>query len=452
MPVTDSFSEDSFVETCSSDLAFRKLIYQMSDEALPKMLDETVLGIYAGFDPTADSLHLGNLLQLCNLRRLQSYGHRPVVVLGGGTAMIGDPGGKSAERKLLSKEEIERNIDGVLPQLEQFLDFSLPKEKNPAVLINNSSWLDELKLTDFLRDIGKHITVGQMIAKESVKSRIERPEQGISFTEFSYMLLQGYDFLQLYKSHGSNVQIGGSDQWGNITVGIDLISKIAGGKAFGFTSPLVLKADGSKFGKSEQGAIYLDKRKTSPFALYQYLLRSEDETVGDYLRFFTFLDRETILDLDYKRSLNPKARDSQAALAYELCALIHGKDETNKVLQATKALYSDDVSLLSSDILDAVINDVPKTIFPIQTLENGIEIAEILAKTNLAKSKKDARTIIGQGGAYINNKRIQDSDTIGDENLIDKKFILLRRGRKEVHLLVFSQDDLTDTLAPGQAG
>jgi tyrosyl-tRNA synthetase len=351
--------------------------------------------------------------------------------------MIGDPGGKTAERKLLSKEEIERNVEGVLPQLEQFLDFSLPKDQNPAVLVDNSAWLDELRLTDFLRDIGKHITIGQMIAKESVKSRIERPEQGISFTEFSYMLLQGYDFLQLYNSYDCKVQIGGSDQWGNITVGIDLIGKIAGGKAFGLTSPLVLKQDGTKFGKSEEGAIYLDKNKTSPFALYQYLLRSEDEMVGDYLRFFTFLAKEEIADLDAKRSANPKACDCQKALAYEVCALIHGEAEAKKALAATGALYSEDASLLTADILEAVSKDVPKTLFTLRELEEGIELVDTLAAANLAKSKKDARTIISQGGAYINNRRADASDSINRKDLIDGRFILLRRGRREVNLLEF---------------
>ena len=425
---------------CSSDFSFRNLIYQVSAEELPGLMDREKLCVYAGFDPTSSSLHLGNLLQLCNLKRLQEYGHKPIVVLGGGTAMIGDPGGKSAESRLLSTEEIEENIQGVLPQLEQFLDFSSSGGTNSALLVNNASWLNDLKLTDFLRDIGKHMTVGQMVAKESVRSRIERPEQGISFTEFTYMLLQGYDFLQLYNLYGCRVQLGGSDQWGNITVGIDLIGKIVGGKAFGLTSPLVVKADGTKFGKSEQGAIYLDKTKTTPFALYQYLLRSEDEVVGDYLRYFTFLDRDTVLDLDHKRLTDPKARESQQMLAHEVCSFIHGKDETEKVLKASKALYADDISLLTADILEAVAADVPKTSLSASRCEAGLGIVDALEATGLAKSRKDARTIIGQGGAYINNSRINDDrHLIQPGDFLDGRYLLLRRGRKEVHLLELSR-------------
>ncbi|MCL5047534.1 MAG: tyrosine--tRNA ligase [Firmicutes bacterium] len=426
--------------SCSTDFSFRNLIYQVSGEELLSLLDKEKLCVYAGFDPTASSLHLGNLLQLCNLKRLQDYGHRPIVVLGGGTAMIGDPGGKSTERNLLSSEEIEENIKGVLPQLEQFLDFSSTKKDNSALLVNNASWLNELRLTDFLRDIGKHMTVGQMVAKESVRSRIERPEQGISFTEFTYMLLQGYDFLQLYKLYGCNVQLGGSDQWGNITVGIDLIGKIGAAKAYGLTSPLVVKADGTKFGKSEQGAIYLDKAKTTPFALYQYLLRSEDEVVGAYLRYFTFLDHDTILDLDHKRSTNPKARDSQYRLADEVCRFIHGSEETEKVLKASKALYADDVALLTADILEAVSGDVPKTALGIERCKAGVSIVDVLEEAGLAKSKKDARTIISQGGAYLNNLRITDSQyLVKPEDFLEDRYVLLRRGRKEVHLLELSQ-------------
>ena len=277
-----------------ADLEFRGLVHQVTDPSVPKKLDSESLTVYAGFDPTADSLHVGHLLQMCTLRRLQLAGHRPIALAGGGTGMIGDPGGKSEERNLLSVEELAANVAGIRTQLGRLLDFSDGAGERRALLLDNSAWLGRVGLIDFLRDVGKHFTVNQMVAKESVRSRLDRPEQGISFTEFSYMLLQAYDFLHLFEAHDCHLQIGGSDQWGNITMGVELIRKTRQAEVYGLTTPLLLKADGTKFGKTESGTVWLDARRTSPYQLYQYFLRTEDATVGTVLRMLTFLDHDTI--------------------------------------------------------------------------------------------------------------------------------------------------------------
>ena len=278
--------------TLSEDLTFRGLIHQMTDTDLPKRFDQPGLTVYAGFDPSADSLHVGNLMQLCTLRRFQEAGHRPISLAGGGTGMIGDPGGKQDERQLLDLETIEGYLEGIRPQLGQFLDL----DDDRALLLNNADWLSTLSTLEYLRDVGKHFTVNQMVAKESVKTRFERPDQGISYTEFSYMLLQAYDFLRLHLDHGCDLQFGGSDQWGNITMGVDFVRKVCGDEVWGFTTPLIVKPDGTKYGKTESGTVWLDPKRTSPFAMYQFFLNTPDEQVGELLRFLTFLDHEEITD------------------------------------------------------------------------------------------------------------------------------------------------------------
>ena len=288
--------------TLSEDLAFRGLIHQVTDPDLLKRLDAGGLTVYAGFDPSADSLGVGNMLQLCTLRRFQLAGHRPISLAGGGTGLIGDPGGKQDERALLTREVLDAYLEGIRPQLGQFLDLS------DALLLDNSAWLGQLSTLDFLRDVGKHFTVNQMVGKESVKTRFERPDQGISYTEFSYMLLQAYDFLRLHLDHGCDLQIGGSDQWGNITLGVELVRKACGDEVWGLTTPLVLKADGTKLGKSESGNVWLSAARTSPFALYQFFLNSADAMVGAYLRFYTFLSHEEIRALDAETAAHPERR------------------------------------------------------------------------------------------------------------------------------------------------
>ena len=323
----------------SADLSFRGLIHQVSDPEVLARLDDDSLTAYVGFDPSSDSLHVGNLLQLCNLRRLQMAGHRPIALAGGGTGLVGDPGGKSEERPLLRTDELEANVVAIRSQMERFLDFSPRAGATQAKLLNNAEWLCDYKLVEFLRDVGKYFTVNQMVAKESVKTRLARPDQGISFTEFSYMLLQAYDFLHLYDTLDCRLQMGGSDQWGNITMGVDLIRKASHGVAFALTSPLVVKPDGTKFGKTESGSVYLDAKRTSPYALYQYFVRVEDALVGRYLRYFTFFDHEKILALDDATEKRPKDREAQRELARALCVLVHGEAETARVEAAAGALY-----------------------------------------------------------------------------------------------------------------
>jgi len=304
--------------TLSEDLAFRGLIHQMTDAELPKRLDQPGLTVYAGFDPSADSLHVGNLLQLCTLRRFQLAGHRPISLAGGGTGMIGDPGGKEEERQLLTLETIEGYLEKVRPQLGQFLDL------DDALLLNNADWLGKLSTLEYLRDVGKHFTVNQMVGKESVKARFERPDQGISYTEFSYMLLQAYDFLRLHLDYGCDLQFGGSDQWGNITLGIELIRKACGDEVWGFTTPLILKPDGTKYGKTEAETVWLEARRTSPFAMYQFFVNTPDETVGQLIRYLTFLDHTAIEELDLDTAAHPKRRSAQRALAREVVTMVHG--------------------------------------------------------------------------------------------------------------------------------
>lgn len=425
--------------TLSDDLRFRGLIHQVSDDALFDALDAGGLTVYVGFDPTADSLHIGNLLQLCNLRRLQNAGHRPIVLAGGATGMIGDPGGKAEERQLLSEDQIATNLAGIYPQLERFLDFSTEAKDAQALVLNNGDWLGPVTFVDFLRDIGKHFTVNQMVAKESVRSRFERPDQGISYTEFSYMLMQAYDYLHLFDEYSCTLQMGASDQWGNITMGIELIRKVRGERAFALTSPLVLKADGTKFGKSENGALFLNANYTSPFALYQYFVRTEDSMVGTYLRFFTFLSHEEILDLDAQTLQRPQERKAQRRLAQEVVDLVHGHEETVRVEQAVDALYSEEICELDESTLLMVLDDAPSSVLSRQRLDAGeIDVVDVLVSSGLAKSKNVARTTLTQGGAYINNRRVgTDRSRLSPDELIAGRYLLLRRGRRDLHLLDF---------------
>lgn len=425
--------------TLSKDLQFRGLVHQASDPSLMDALDSGGLTVYIGFDPTAASLHVGNLLQLCNLRRMQLAGHRPVVVAGGGTGMIGDPGGKSEERQLLSQDQIEANLTGIVPQLERFLDFSKGAGATRALLRNNADWLGPLALVEFLRDVGKHFTVNQMIAKESVRARIERPDHGISYTEFTYMLLQAYDFLHLYDELGCTLQMGASDQWGNITMGIELIRRARGASAYALTSPLVLKADGTKFGKSEGGAVNLDARSTSPFALYQYFVRTVDEMVGIYLRYFTFLTHEEILELDEATAKRPQDREAPRRLAREIVDLVHGVDERERVERAVDALYSESIVELDASTFLMVLEDAPSTMFPRERLEAGdIDVIDALVGSGLASSKNVARQTLAQGGVYLNNRRVDPSaPVLTKDALIAGRYLLLRRGRRDLHLLDF---------------
>ncbi|HLI16172.1 MAG TPA: tyrosine--tRNA ligase [Acidimicrobiales bacterium] len=420
----------------TEDLDFRGLIYQVSDPALRHELDHGHLCAYIGFDPTADSLHIGNLLQLCNLRRLQLAGHRPIALAGGGTGLIGDPGGRSEERRLLDADELAANLEGIRPQLERFLDFSPSAGAARARLLDNAAWLAPLRLLEFLREVGKHFTVGQMVAKEAVRSRLERPEGGISFTEFSYMLLQAYDFLHLYDTEGCRLQMGASDQWGNITAGIDLVRKVRGATVYGLTSPLVTKADGTKFGKSETGTVWLDPRRTSPFALYQHFVRVEDAVVGTYLRYFTFLGREAILELDEATARAPAQRRAQRALAAEVCRLVHGDEEAARAERASDALYSPEVARLGEEDLLVALEGAPSSTLSWSTLDAGADLVELLVASGLAPSKSGARRLIAEGAVYVNNERVRGGDgfVLRRDHVIAGRYVLLRRGR-DLHLL-----------------
>ena len=426
--------------TLSQDLAFRGLIHQLSDEGLLALLDREHLSAYGGFDPSADSLHIGSLLLLCNLRRLQLAGHRPIALAGGATGFIGDPGGKSEERNLLSAEQLEANLAGIRPQLERFLDFSPGTGAARAQLVNNADWLGTVGLVTFLREIGKHVTVNQMVTRESVRARLERPDQGISYTEFSYMLLQAADFLHLYEAEGCRLQLGGSDQWGNIVTGVDLIRRVHGATAYALTSPLVLRADGTKMGKSEGGALWLDARKTSPFAFYQYLYRSEDAVVGAYLRYFTFLGHEEILELDAATADHPERRAAQRALARAVTTLVHGEQETARVEMAAEALYTEDVWKLDAATLEMALEGAPATTLARTALEGeGLDVVEALVRSGLCGSKSQARTTVAQGGAYVNNRRVGAiEERISGADVLEGGFVLLRRGRRELHLLRFA--------------
>ncbi len=418
--------------TLSEDLAFRGLVHQVTDPELPKRLDQPGLTVYAGFDPSADSLHVGNLLQLCTLRRFQEAGHRPISLAGGGTGMIGDPGGKQDERQLLTIETIERYLDSVRPQLGQFLDLSDGK----ALLLNNVDWLGSLPTLEFLRDVGKHFTVNQMVAKESVKTRFERPDHGISYTEFSYMLLQAYDYLRLHLDHDCRLQIGGSDQWGNITMGVELIRKVCGDEVWGLTTPLIVKPDGTKYGKSESGTVWLDPARTSPFAMYQFFLNTADEQIGQLLRFLTFLDHDELRHLDAETAEHPERRAGQRALARAVVAMVHGPGEVVRCEEASAALFNEEIAGLSEDLLLAVTEDAPATDVSRDAFGEALLLVDLLQQTGLVKSKSEARRTIEQGGAYVNNVRQSDpARTLSVDDLLHDRYLVLRKGRREVHVV-----------------
>ena len=424
-----------------SELEWRGLIHQVTSPQLVDRLNDGALAAYIGFDPTADSLHIGHLLQLCNLRRLQEHGHRPIALAGGGTGMIGDPGGKSEERNLLSEEALAANLAGIRDQLGRFLDFSPSAGPAQALLVDNGEWLWPTGLLPFLRDVGKHFTVNQMVTKESVRSRLEEREHGISFTEFSYMLLQAYDFLQLFDRHGCTLQMGASDQWGNITMGIELIRKVRGQEVFGLTTPLVLKADGTKFGKSETGTVWLDAERTSPYELFQFFVRTEDAMVGTYLRYYTWLPRERIEELDAASQAHPERREAQLELARAVTALVHGDHEAAAAERAAQVLFGGgELGALDERTLLYVFSEAPATDRSRADLEGpGLSLVEALHESGLVSSRSAARTAISQGGAYVNNGKATDVDQrLTTADLVGGRYIVLRRGKRDHHLVRFT--------------
>jgi len=420
------------------DWQFRGLVHQATSEAVLDRLGAGGVTAYIGFDPTAPSLHLGSLLQLCNLRRLQMAGNRPIALAGGGTGLIGDPSFKAVERPLLSKEQLDANVEGIREQMSRFLDFSASAGSSRALLLNNAAWLTTISLTEFLRDVGKHFTVNQMIAKETVKSRLDRDDVGLSFTEFSYMLLQAYDFLRLHLDQGCTLQLGGSDQWGNITMGTELVRKMTGESVDGLTSPLLLRANGEKFGKSDisNEHVWLDASLTSPFALHQFLLNSEDEMTPALLRFFTFLDHETILNLDEATRTAPQERRAQRALANAVVALVHGDDAARAAERAGEALFAESIAELDEATLLQVTADAPSSTFSRAELGAGMDAADLLVRCELATSKGEARRFLEQGGVYVNNIRIDAATPVDLTRALHDRYLVVRRGRRQLHLVV----------------
>jgi tyrosyl-tRNA synthetase len=427
--VTDIFDE----------LQWRGLIHQTTDdEKLPGWLNEKPRTLYAGFDPTANSLHVGHLVALMILRRFQQAGHRPIAVVGGATGMIGDPSGKSEERKLLSLDELRANVSAIETQMAAFLDFR--RGSGPATLVNNYDWISRFSYLDFLRDVGKNFPVNVMLTKDSVRARLERTDIGLSYTEFSYMLLQAYDFVHLHDHHGCELQVGGSDQWGNITAGIDLARRMRSVQLYGITTPLLTKSDGTKMGKTEAGALWLSPDRTSPYQFYQYWINIDDTDAGKCLRYFTDLSRPEIESLDEARSRQPERRESQRKLAEEITRLVHGEAGLKKALRASEILFGAEFDALSDLELGEIFADVPSENVPHPTLAAGLNIVDALVTAGLAKSKGEARRTIEQGGAYVNNRRVDSIDRqLTPADLASETVMVLRSGKKKYALLRFAE-------------
>jgi tyrosyl-tRNA synthetase len=399
---------------------------------LQKVFGEENLTGYIGFDPSAASLHVGSLLPVMCLARLQKFGHTPIAIAGGGTGLIGDPSGKTRERQLLSRDQVEENLTGIKEQLSRFLDFGA--KENPAQIINNADWLAPITMMEFLRDVGKYFTVNNLLAKEAIKRRLES-EEGISFTEFSYPLLQAYDYLVLHDRHGCTLQMGGSDQWGNIVAGIDLIRRLRGVRAHGLVFPLVTTAAGVKFGKTEAGAVWLDAKLTSPYRFYQFWLNTDDRDAITYLKYFTWLSKEEIGGLEESVRSEPEQRAAQRELARLVTAMVHGETALEKALRASEVLFGKEISGLGvQEILD-IFADVPSTELAKSKLE-GLTVSDALVITGLAPSKGEARRLVQGGGVSINNRRVSDPrQVMTAADLIDGQVLVLRKGAKHYHLL-----------------
>ncbi len=423
------------------ELRWRGMIQDIMPETEQHLM-EGLRAAYVGIDPTADSLHIGHLVGVMMLRHFQNCGHKPYALVGGATGMIGDPSGKSAERNLLTEEVLAHNIKGIQKQLAKFLDFE-SEAPNRAELVNNYDWMKEFSFLSFIRDIGKHITVNYMMAKDSVKKRFDPNENtdGMSFTEFSYQLLQGYDFLHLYRQKGLTLQMGGSDQWGNITTGTELIRRIAGGKAYALTCPLITKADGTKFGKSEGGNVWLDAEKTSPYKFYQYWINVSDEDAQRYIKIFTMLSREEIEQLISEHQAAPHLRVLQNKLAEELTTLVHGREELQKAQKASQILFgnstSDDLRQLDAKTFLEVFDGVPQAEVTREDIAAGFDmIAALSAKTGFIASNSEARRALKEKSIAVNKEKVEESYIIGEKDIIDDKFVLLQRGKKNYFVIV----------------
>jgi tyrosyl-tRNA synthetase len=417
------------------ELRWRGMIQDIMPGTDEQLTKEMTSG-YIGFDPTADSLHIGSLVPILLLVHLQKAGHKPVALVGGATGMVGDPSGKSEERNLLSEEVLRHNQEGVKRQLMQFLDFDTAR-KNSAEIVNNYDWFREMGFLQFIRDVGKHITVNYMMAKDSVKKRVEG-DTGMSFTEFTYQLVQGYDFYWLYTNKDCKLQMGGSDQWGNIVTGTELIRRKANGEAFAFTCPLMTKADGGKFGKTEKGNIWLDPLKTSPYQFYQFWLNASDADAEKWIRIFTFLSLEEIENISSKHQENPQERILQKRLAEEVTVFVHGKEELNKALETTQKLFADQSAPAESLSIEDLeeMEGVIKSDFDRSKLQPGIDVVSFLAETNIFPSKGEARKTVQGGGISINRKKVENIQmAVDDSLLLHGRYLLVQKGKKNYFLV-----------------
>ena len=421
------------------ELQWRGLLHDLTPETEKFLLNNSTKG-YIGFDPTADSLHIGSLVQIIILMHFQKAGHFPIILLGGATGMIGDPSGKSDERNLLDQETLEKNCNGMQKQFEKFLDFNKTIE-NPALMINNFDWMKSFSLIDFSRDIGKHLTVNYMMAKESVKKRLDSESSvGMSFTEFTYQLIQGYDFLHLYKTEECKLQMGGSDQWGNITTGTELIRRKEGGKAYAITCPLIKKADGSKFGKTESGNVWLDKSRTSPYKFYQFWLNTSDEDAFSYIKIFTFLSKEKIEQKIKEHKESPHLRLLQKIIAEEVTTLVHGKEAYQKATEVSKILFgkttSEAIQNLDSETFLELFEGVPQANIKKELLVEGIDIIKVLvSETGFLNSNGDARRALNENAISVNQIKVKQDYIINVKDLIAEKYVLIQRGKKTYFIL-----------------
>ena len=401
---------------------------------------ESMRSAYVGFDPTSDSLHIGNLVPIMLLAHFQRCGHKPIALVGGATGMIGDPSGKSSERNLLDEKTLRHNQEAIKGQLSHFLDFTSNAE-NAAVLVNNYDWMKNFSFLEFIRDVGKHISVNYMMAKDSVKNRISsESKDGMSFTEFTYQLVQGYDFLHLYQNNSTSIQMGGSDQWGNITTGTELIRRIGGGKGYAITCPLITKSDGTKFGKSEGGNVWLDEKRTSPYKFYQYWLNTSDEDAEKYIKIFTFLDHKFIESLIEEHTKAPHVRVLQKRLGEEVTMLVHGKEAYEKAIAASNILFgkstASDLKALDEQTFLDVFDGVPQATVSIKAIEEGLDmIGALAAKTNFLGSNGDARRALKENAISVNKEKVKEDYIISKEDLIAHKYVLLQRGKKTYYLL-----------------
>ena len=422
-----------------SELRWRGMLHDITPDTEKFLLNQSVSG-YIGFDPSADSLHIGSLVQIMVLIHFQRAGHRPIILLGGATGMIGDPSGKSDERNLLSKEILERNTNSIKKQLEKYLDFD---STNPvaAEIVNNYDWMKNFSLIKFSREIGKHITVNYMMSKDSVKKRLQSDSKtGMSFTEFTYQLIQGYDFLHLFKEKQCKIQMGGSDQWGNIVTGVELVRRKESGKVFALTCPLITKSDGSKFGKSEHGNIWLDKKRTSPYRFYQYWLNSSDDDSKKYIKIFTLLSNQEIENLIQKHDESPNLRILQKKIAEEITMMVHSKEDLRKVQKATEILFgkstTDDLKKIDRQIFLDVFEGVPKVQILKKEIKSGVDIISALVSIgNFLSSKGEARRAIRENSISVNKNKVDENYYLTEKDLIDNRYILMQKGKKNYYIV-----------------